>query len=287
MRLNVEGLTYSYGARSDAIRDISLHVDRGEFVGLIGPNGSGKSTVLKNIYRGLTPDHGKIYLDGENLQKMSFRKSAQKLAVVGQENDVPFDFLVEEIVAMGRTPHKKLFDPDNAHDKQIVHHALEHLGMENMAKRNYLHLSGGEKQRVIIARAVAQESDFLILDEPTNHLDFETMEWLEQFLGSYTGAILAVSHDRYFLDSVCNRIFEFEEHTLTMYKGNYSAYLPQKEAAVALQQKQHDADVEKAQKLEDYIARNLVRASTTKMAQSRRKQLERLEITQAPKTTHT
>ena len=208
MRLNVEELSYSYGGQDDAIRDISLHVDRGEFVGLIGPNGSGKSTVLKNIYRGLTPDHGKIYLDGENLQKMSFRKSAQKLAVVGQENDVPFDFLVEEIVAMGRTPHKKLFDPDNAHDKQIVHHALEHLGMESMAKRNYLHLSGGEKQRVIIARAVAQESDFLILDEPTNHLDVKAKKALREALEKYEGALILVTHEPDFAEGLCNIIFD-------------------------------------------------------------------------------
>ena len=207
MRLNVEGLTYSYGARSDAVRDISLHVDRGEFVGLIGPNGSGKSTVLKNIYRGLTPDHGKIYLDGENLQKMSFRKSAQKLAVVGQENDVPFDFLVEEIVAMGRTPHKKLFDPDNAHDKQIVHHALEHLGMENMAKRSYLHLSGGEKQRVIIARAVAQESDFLILDEPTNHLDISYQMQIFDFIKRLKVTVLSAIHDLNMAALYCDRIY--------------------------------------------------------------------------------
>jgi len=143
VRLNVDKLSYSYGER-DAIRDICLRVDRGEFVGLIGPNGSGKSTVLKNIYRGLTPDQGNITLDGEDLLKMSFKKSARKLAVVGQENDVPFDFMVEEIVAMGRAPHKRLFDLDTAKDKRIVQHALEHLGMEKMAKRNYLHLSGGE-----------------------------------------------------------------------------------------------------------------------------------------------
>ena len=121
------------------------------------------------------------------------------------------------------------------------------------------------------------------MDEPTNHLDFVTMEWLEGYLKTYSGAVLVVSHDRYFLDEVCTRIFEVEDHTLTAYKGNYSAYLPQRQAADALRQKQHDADVEKAKKLEDYIARNLVRASTTKMAQSRRKQLEKLEITAAPK----
>ena len=166
MRLQVEDLTYSYGEK-DAVEQVSLQVERGEFVGLIGPNGSGKSTVLKNIYRGLTPDQGSIKLDGENLLTMPYKKSALKMAVVGQENEVPFDFMVEEIVAMGRSPHKKLFDVDNAHDKEIVHHALEHMGMDYMAKRSYLNLSGGEKQRVLIARAIAQESDFLILDEPT------------------------------------------------------------------------------------------------------------------------
>ena len=143
-------------------------------------------------------------------------------------------------------------------------------------------LSGGEHTRLCLARLLLQRPDVLILDEPTNHLDFITMEWLENYLKGYSGAVLVVSHDRYFLDEVCTRIWEVEGHGLTSYKGNYSAFLPQKEAAVALQQKQHDADVAKAQKLEDYIARNLVRASTTKMAQSRRKQLEKLEITEKP-----
>lgn len=207
MRLGVENLSYSYGGQGDAITDVCLSVDRGEFVGLIGPNGSGKSTVLKNIYRGLTPDRGSILLDGEDLMKMPFRKSALKLAVVGQENDVPFDFLVEEIVAMGRTPHKKLFDVDNAHDKQIVHHALEHLGMENMAKRSYLHLSGGEKQRVIIARAVAQESDFLILDEPTNHLDISYQMQIFDFIKRLKVTVLSAIHDLNMAALYCDRIY--------------------------------------------------------------------------------
>lgn len=207
MRLSVENLSYSYGGQGDAITDVCLSVDRGEFVGLIGPNGSGKSTVLKNIYRGLTPDRGSILLDGEDLMKMPFRKSALKLAVVGQENDVPFDFLVEEIVAMGRTPHKKLFDVDNAHDKQIVHHALEHLGMENMAKRSYLHLSGGEKQRVIIARAVAQESDFLILDEPTNHLDISYQMQIFDFIKRLKVTVLSAIHDLNMAALYCDRIY--------------------------------------------------------------------------------
>lgn len=206
MRLKVEELTYSYGEK-EAADQVSLQVNEGEFVGLIGPNGSGKSTVLKNIYRGLIPDSGTITLDGENLLTMPYRKSALKLAVVGQENEVPFDFLVEEIVAMGRSPHKKLFDIDNAHDKEIVHHALEHLGMERMAKRNYLHLSGGEKQRVIIARAIAQESDFFILDEPTNHLDISYQMQIFDFIKRLNVTVLSAIHDLNMAALYCDRIY--------------------------------------------------------------------------------
>ncbi|MGN0984486.1 MAG: ABC-F family ATP-binding cassette domain-containing protein, partial [Gemmiger sp.] len=143
-------------------------------------------------------------------------------------------------------------------------------------------LSGGEQTRLRLARLLLERPDILILDEPTNHLDLETMEWLESYLKTYRGAVLVVSHDRFFLDAICTRIWEVRGKTVQLYRGNYSAYLPQREAADDRQQKQHDADVEKAAKLQDYIDRNLVRASTTKMAQSRRKQLEKLEITEAP-----
>ncbi len=206
MRLQVENLNYSYG-ENEAIRKISLSVCEGEFVGLIGPNGSGKSTVLKNIYRGLIPDGGSIMLDGENLLTMPYRKSALKMAVVGQENELPFDFLVEEIVAMGRSPHKKLFDIDNAADKAMVQHALEHLGMKDMAKRNYQNLSGGEKQRVIIARAIAQESDFFILDEPTNHLDISYQMQIFDFIKRLRVTVLSAIHDLNMAALYCDRLY--------------------------------------------------------------------------------
>ena len=150
-------------------------------------------------------------------------------------------------------------------------------------EKNIAVLSGGELTRLRLAKLLLEKPDVLILDEPTNHLDFATMEWLENYLKGYSGAVLVVSHDRYFLDNVCTKIWEVSFQTMTTYKGNFSAYLPQKEAADALRQKQHDADVALAEKLQDYVDRNLVRASTTKMAQSRRKQLEKLEITEAPK----
>lgn len=216
MRLKVDGLTYSYGEK-EAIDNVSLQVHRGEFVGLIGPNGSGKSTVLKNVYRGLIPDKGAITLDGEDLLHMPYKKSALKMAVVGQENDVPFDFMVEEIVAMGRSPHKKLFDIDSAEDKRIVYHALEHLGMEKKAKRNYLHLSGGEKQRVIIARAVAQESDFLILDEPTNHLDISYQMQIFDFIKRMDATVLSAIHDLNMAALYCDKIYVLKDGKIVLY----------------------------------------------------------------------
>ncbi|SFA86740.1 iron complex transport system ATP-binding protein [Acetitomaculum ruminis DSM 5522] len=215
MRLKVENLHYSYG-ESDALKGVSFFVNEGEFVGLIGPNGSGKSTALKNIYRGLRPDKGSIEIDGENLLTMSYKNSALKMAVVGQENDVPFDFMVEEIVAMGRTPHKKLFDLDDEHDKEIVHHALEHLGMESMAKKNYLHLSGGEKQRVIIARAIAQESDFYILDEPTNHLDISYQLQIFDFIKRLNVTVLSAIHDLNMAALYCDRLYVLKKGEIVL-----------------------------------------------------------------------
>ena len=143
-------------------------------------------------------------------------------------------------------------------------------------------LSGGEQTRLRLARLLLERPDLLILDEPTNHLDIETMDWLEEYLKAYRGAVLVVSHDRYFLDAVCTKIWELRGKTIQTYRGNYSSYLPQRQAADERQQKMHDAALEKAAKLQEYIDRNLVRASTTKMAQSRRKQLEKLEIVDAP-----
>lgn len=210
VRMQVRDLTFSYGGEM-AADHISFDVHKGQFVGLIGPNGSGKSTVLKNIYRALKPDGGSIVLDGEDLLRMSYRKSALKLAVVGQENEVPFDFTVEEIVAMGRSPHKRLFDIENSRDKFIVRHALEHLGMEDMAKRSYLHLSGGEKQRAIIARAVAQESDFFVLDEPTNHLDISYQMQIFDFIQRLNITVLAAIHDLNLAALYCDYIYVLKD----------------------------------------------------------------------------
>ena len=210
MQLIVDKLEKSFGVQ-EVFKDVSFMIAKGEKIGLVGVNGSGKSTVLKNVYRALEPDGGTIEIDGEDMRHMSFKESALKMAVVGQENDVPFNFKVSEIVAMGRTPHKRLFDIDTPEDKKIVHHALEHVGMADMEKRNYLNLSGGEKQRVIIARAVAQESDFFVLDEPTNHLDISYQLQIFDFVRRLNVTVLSAIHDLNLAALYCDRLYVLKD----------------------------------------------------------------------------
>lgn len=215
MSLKVEGLSFSYGEKK-VLADISLHVEKGEFVGLIGPNGCGKSTLLKTLYRALVPGRGSVQFDGVDLLAMKHKSAARKIGVVGQENEVPFDFTVAEIAAMGRSPHKRFFEPDNEEDHRITLHALEHVGMEKMAKRSYRSLSGGEKQRVMIARVIAQESEFLILDEPTNHLDIGYQMQVFDFVKRLKVTVLAAIHDLNMAALYCDRIYAMKEGEMIM-----------------------------------------------------------------------
>ncbi|MDE6678450.1 MAG: ATP-binding cassette domain-containing protein, partial [Ruminococcus sp.] len=153
---------------------------------------------------------------------------------------------------------------------------------ENELNRTVSGFSGGEKTRLCIAKLLLEAPNLLILDEPTNHLDFKTIMWLEDYLRSYKGAVLIVSHDRYFLDRLCTSICEIERGTLTRYKGNYSAFVRQREENDTRRLKEYEMQQKQIAKLEDYVAKNLVRASTTKMAQSKRKQLEKMDIIEKP-----
>ena len=153
---------------------------------------------------------------------------------------------------------------------------------ENELKRTVSGFSGGEKTRLCISKLLLEEPNLLILDEPTNHLDFKTIMWLEDYLRSYKGAVLIVSHDRYFLDRLCTSVCEIERGTLTRYRGNYSAFVRQREENDTRRAKEYEIQQKQIAKLEDYVAKNLVRASTTKMAQSKRKQLEKMERVEKP-----
>ena len=307
MLLTIQNIQKYFGAEL-CLRNISCVLDAQDRAGIIGENGAGKTTLIKIITGGLYPDDGIVTLaHGATVGYLEQNSVLDPACTVYGEMENAFRSVLDAMDEMKRLERQMAECPgdhmllERHAQLSAVVDAADGYNMDTQIKKilngmafpapdyqkSVAVLSGGEHTRLCLAKLLLQKPDLLILDEPTNHLDFETMEWLESYLKTYPGAILVVSHDRYFLDAVCNRIFEIEDNTLTAYKGNYSAYLPQKEAAVALQQKQHDADMEKAAKLEDYIARNLVRASTTKMAQSRRKQLEKMEITEAPRTSHT
>ena len=198
----------SYRTRQvEIIRDISLTVNQGEFVGVIGPNGSGKSTLLKNIYKMLVPVSGDILLDGKSLLKMSNRQMAERIAVVSQESEANFDFTVEEVVQMGRYPRKRLMEAANDHDREVVCHSLEMVGMEDFLERSFLSLSGGEKQRVLIARALAQETEMIILDEPTNQLDSGSQSKTLSLVQASKKTVLTALHDLSLASKFCDRIY--------------------------------------------------------------------------------
>ena len=170
MKITTENIRVNFQAK-EILKGISIETRDKELVGIIGPNGSGKSTLLKCIYRVLKADSGAVYLDGEELYAMNAKSSAKKMAVVAQHNYYNFDFSAREVVLMGRAPHKKTLERDNADDYRIVEEALKTVQMDKFADRSFSTLSGGEQQRVILARALAQQTPALILDEPTNHLD--------------------------------------------------------------------------------------------------------------------
>lgn len=210
MKLTVQDLSWSVEERK-IVDSVLLDVQPGEFVGLLGPNGSGKSSLLRTIYRVIKPDAGLITLDGEDLWRMDARQAAQRTAVVAQERASDFDFTVYEIVMMGRNPHKGIFDRDSKADFAIVESALQQVNMLTFAERSFRTLSGGEKQRVLVARALAQQAKFLVLDEPTNHLD---IRYQLEVLGLVKGlgiTSLAALHDLNLAAQYCDRIFVLHE----------------------------------------------------------------------------
>ena len=302
MLINLEQLGKAFGEKI-VLQGVTARVENGDRIGIVGENGAGKTTLLKILTGDYADYEGEFSLsrgvrlgyleqnarlapefDVYDAMRDAFRKVLDAMAEMQAVERSMAEHPHDETLMEKHAQLQAVVDAADAYNMDVnIKKVLGGMGFpqETWQKKVGV-LSGGELTRLRLARLLLEKPEVLILDEPTNHLDFVTMEWLENYLKAYTGAVLVVSHDRFFLDHVCTKIWEVAGCGLTEYKGNYSAFVPQKEAADALQQKQHDSDVALAAKLQDYVDRNLVRASTTKMAQSRRKQLEKLDITEAP-----
>lgn len=210
MNIQTSNIQVSFGSKT-ILHDISLDIQDKEFVGIIGPNGSGKSTFLKCLYRILQPNNGKIFFDGTELNELSHRDTALKMAVVAQHSTVNFDFSVLEMVLLGRSPYKGLLDRDQIEDYEIARHALAEVGLSDFESRSFNTLSGGEQQRVILARALAQRTECLVLDEPTNHLDIKYQLELMTIVKKLGATVVSAIHDLNLAAIYCDRIIALKD----------------------------------------------------------------------------
>ncbi|GAA3980176.1 ABC transporter ATP-binding protein [Actinomadura viridis] len=205
MELILDGLSVVTDGRS-LLRDLSLEVGGGQVVGLVGPNGSGKSTALRCVYRALRPSSGTVRVGGDDLSRLPVRRSAQLVAAMTQESAVDLDFTVEEVVALGRTPHLRGNQALGRRERELCARTMGLLGIGHLARRSVLTLSGGERQRVLLARALVQEPQILVLDEPTNHLDVRHQIELLSMLRGCGPTVLVVLHDLNLAAAACDRL---------------------------------------------------------------------------------
>lgn len=308
MLLQATGISKSYGIQS-VLDGINLQVNEKERVGLVGVNGAGKSTFLQILAGEMSYDSGQIHKSKETtVGYLAQNSGLQSDKTIQEEMLAVFAPLIEAEAEL-RQMEADIADPKLADDSKRYEDLLEryskrsdwfkdHGGYEmNTRIRSVLHgmgfgdfapdtpistLSGGQKTRLALARILLQAPDLLMLDEPTNHLDIETLTWLEDYLRGYAGGILVVSHDRYFLDRLVTTIVEIERHQSRRYTGNYSRYMELKAAEYEIRMKQYEKQQEEISRMEDFVQRNIVRASTTKRAQSRRKALEKMERIDKP-----
>lgn len=304
MQVSLHDVTKSFGSEV-IFSGVTAKIEDHDRIGLVGPNGTGKTTLLRVICGELEPDDGPGEIARGSDLSIGYQKQNCGLTFGGtiwQEMQSVFadvyalERRMKELqgqMAAGDSPalaeeYRRTEDAFLARDGYQIEVKIKTVltGMgfaEHGFDKCVDKLSGGEQTRLAIAKLLLEAPSLLILDEPTNHLDFSTLNWLEDYLSGYKGALLVVSHDRYFLDKLCNKIWELEDATLWEYKGNYTAYTKQREEQDARQKKLYEQQQAERAKLEDYVARNLVRASTTKMAQSRQKMLERLEPVGKPR----
>ena len=306
MILSAENIYKSFGVKT-VLEDVSLTIEEGDRIGLIGVNGCGKSTLLNLLCGDDTPDKGVVSLtNGKTVGFLRQNGGLERENSIIEELRGVFEAAYEVERKMRETELKlagiahtgELFDSLSAEYEALqdrfasmdgymidvrINTVLNGMGFGSFDVNTPVStLSGGERTRLSLAKLLLEQPDLLILDEPTNHLDFKTLYYLEEFLLGYRGAFLVVSHDRYFLDRVVNSVCEIEWHRLCRYKGNYSKYVVLKEEKLARQQKEYDAQMAKIAELEDYVQKNIVRASTSNMAKSRLAALARMEPVERP-----
>ena len=211
--LKTQAINFSYD-QDTVLHSISMNVNPGEFIGVIGPNGSGKSTLLKLLGGVLKPDSGQLYLKGKNYLDYQQKKLAQSITWVPQEHPTVFPFKVSEIVLMGRHPYLSAFTFEGEEDIEIAHSAMELTQTLQFAQRNFNEISGGEKQRVVIAGAITQEPELMILDEPTSALDIkyqiQILNILKQLNEDKNMTVILAMHDLHLAAKFCNRLILLE-----------------------------------------------------------------------------
>ena len=306
MLISTDNLTF--GFNGDILLDnVSFTLNERDRVGLIGPNGEGKTTLIRLLLGELESDAGTLFIKNgirigylaqnggydsgntvweemlevfaEDIQAIDTLRDLENRIAQTDEHDPAFTVLSAKYESL----NKRIASRDSYNFEVKIRTVLNGMGFENGYNQNISTMSGGEKTRLKLCRLLLEEPELLILDEPTNHLDVKTLFWLEEYLATFKGAILTVSHDRYFLDKLVTQIYELENKKLCVFKGNYSKYKILKAEKVAHILKEYEKQQEERAHMQEYVDRNLVRASTTKMAQSRRKALEKMELIEKPK----
>ena len=217
MTLEVSSLRYLYDKKL-VLDGLDFEIKEGEVIGILGPNGCGKTTLLKNLNKNLSPNGGCILLDGDDIQDIVKKDIAKKVAVVPQTNEINFAFTVRDIVAMGRIPFQGMLSGENREDKRVIDEAIEQTGLKDLADRHINTMSGGERQRVIIARAIAQTPKIILMDEPTLHLDismqFDALNLVHRLAKKNGLTVVIVSHDLPMVARYCDRILMLHDHKI-------------------------------------------------------------------------
>lgn len=310
MLLSLENLTFGYQGEQ-LLTEIKFTLNEGDRVGLVGGNGEGKTTLIRLMLGELSPDQGTIFrknglkigylaqnggYESHNtvFEEMCSIFDEDKKAISSlRELEEKFSALTENspeykaLSAKYESLNKRIAARDSYNFEVRVRTVLNGMGFSSSYGQVISTMSGGEKTRLKLCRLLLEEPELLILDEPTNHLDVKTLFWLEDYLASYKGSIFLVSHDRYFLDKIAREIYELENKKLSTFKGNYTKYKLLKAEKTARLMKEYEKQQEEISKLQEYVDKNLVRASTTKSAQSRRNKLEKMELIEKPKPPQT